>query len=52
MTITFKGILYIIKDGEGKLVKKLNTEDKQVIRGVLTRYKYYIIKARIKLEKK
>ena len=52
ITITFKGILCNIKDGKGKLVKKLGTEDRQVIREVLTRYKYYIIRAQIKFKKK
>ena len=27
ITIIFKGILYIIKDGKGKLVKELGIED-------------------------
>jgi len=50
--MTFKGGLYNIKDGKGKLVKALGIKDRQVIREVLTRYKYYIIRARIKLEKR
>ena len=50
--MTFKGILCIIKDGKGKLVKELGTEDRQVIRGVLTRYKCYVIRVQIKLEKR
>jgi len=52
MTITFKGGLYLIKDGKGKIVKILGIEDGQVIREVFTRYNYYIIRAWIKLEKR
>ena len=52
ISITFKGILYNIKNGEGKLVKALGTENGQVTREVLAGYKYYIIRARIKLKKR
>ena len=52
ITMTFKGILCIIKDSKGKLVKELGIEDGQVIKGVLARYKCYIIRVQIKLEKR
>ena len=52
MTMIFKGILCIIKNGEGKLVEELGIEDRQVTRGVFTGYKCYIMRARIKLKKR
>jgi len=52
ITITFKGGLCNIIDSKGKLVEDLNIKNGQVTREVLTRYKYYIIRARIKLEKR
>jgi hypothetical protein len=48
----FKGRLYNITDGEGNLVEKLGIEDGQVTKEVLTRYKYYIIRAQIKFKKR
>jgi len=52
MIIISKGGLYIIKDGEGKLVEKLDIKDEKVMRGVFAGYKYYIIKVWIKLEER
>jgi len=52
MTIIFKGGLCNIKDGKGKLVKALGIENRQVIREVFVKYKCYIIRAWIKLEKR
>ena len=42
--MTFKGRLYNIKDSKGKLVKALGIKNRQVIREVFTKYKYYIIR--------
>jgi hypothetical protein len=50
--MTFKGILYNIQDNKGKWVKELSTENRQVIKKILARYKCYIIKAKIKFEKR
>jgi len=50
--MTFKGGLCLIKDGKGKVVKVLGIENGQVTREVLARYKYYIIRAQIKLKKR
>ncbi|OCL04532.1 hypothetical protein AOQ84DRAFT_115850 [Glonium stellatum] len=52
MTMTFEGRSCNIEDGEGKLVKALGTEDGQVTREVLAGYRCYVMRARIKLEKK
>jgi len=52
MTMTFEGISCNIKDGEGKLVEELGTEDGQVTREVLAGYRCYVMRARIKLEKR
>jgi hypothetical protein len=50
--MTFKSRLCNIVDGKGNLVKKLSTEDGQVMREVLTRYKCYIIRTQIKFKKR
>jgi len=38
MTITFKSILYNIKDSKGKLIKKLGIKDGQITREVFVKY--------------
>jgi len=48
----FESRLCIIKDGEGKLVEELGIKDREVMRGVFAGYKCYIIRVRIKLEKR
>lgn len=52
MTMTFEGISCNIQDGEGKWVEELGTEDGQVAREVLAGYKCYVMKAKIKFEKR
>jgi len=42
--IIFKGRLYFIKDSKIKIIKVLNIKDRQVIKEVFIKYKYYIIK--------
>ena len=49
--MTFEGRLYNIKDNKKKIIKELGIENGQVIKEVLARYKYYIIRAQIKFEK-
>jgi hypothetical protein len=48
----FKGILCNIQDSKGKWVEELDIKDRQVVKEVFTRYKCYIIKAKIKFEKR
>ena len=48
----FKSRLCNITDGEGKVVEELGIEDGQVTKEVLAGYKFYIIRAWIKFEKR
>ena len=52
MTMTFEGRSCNITDGEGKVVEELGTEDGQVTKEVLAGYKFYVMRARIKFEKR
>jgi hypothetical protein len=52
MTMTFEGISCNIQDGKGSLVRTLGKKDGQVTQEVLTGYRCYVIRSRIKFEKK
>ena len=50
--ITFKERSYNIFNVKEEIVKELETKDEKVTRKVLVEYQYYIIKTKIKFEKK
>jgi len=52
MTMEFEGTSCNIMDSAGNLVEKLGSEHGQVSREVVTGYRCYVIRARIKFEKK
>jgi len=52
MTMTFEGRSCNILDGEEKVVDELGTKDGQVTREVLAGYRCYVMRARIKFEKR
>jgi len=52
MTMEFQGRSCNIADSEGNLVENLGTEHGQVTREVLAGYRCYVMKAKVKFEKK
>ncbi|OJD23306.1 hypothetical protein ACJ73_05342 [Blastomyces percursus] len=52
MIMEFEGASCNIADGEGKLVENLDTTHGLATREVLSGYKCYVVKARVKFEKK
>ena len=50
--MTFEGKSCNIANNKKNLIKKLGTKNRQVMREVLAEYKYYIMRAQIKFEKK
>ena len=52
MIITFEKRSYNIFDVKKKVIKELETKDEKVTREVSVEYRYYVMKTKIKFEKK